>query len=382
MKTTPQHSEKERYAFDLPHAPTKRTNSPVGNINARNTVDQEDRRRESWVRFCATSGAAAWAVIAVLAKIGIARIGQIELLFLFAPLVIVPLGMELGRAIATSVGSSFRSPSKSVLGHAFAEAGQRLQPMGAACAVWAMCIPPGRRAAALAAGWMIVCALMAANGFLDLFRLRHGNAYWRIRLVLALAQIDLAVGGAWLVASRLGMTPMGIQEPIGLLTAVHFHYAGFATATISAAMLKSATSQSQLGHRRNSWLNRIVLAVVSLPYFVAAGFVISPALKMTAAVLFSGGVAALAVFLRNFSRRLENRSARALLQVASAAILVGMLFSGAYAVANFLGSDALTIPEMARTHGLLNAMGFCLCGLLGWLIDAQNAEELPTHARD
>jgi hypothetical protein len=34
-----------------------------------------------------------------------------------------------------------------------------------------------------------------------------------------------------------------------------------------------------------------------------------------------------------------------------------------------MGSDALTIPEMAKTHGILNAVGFCLAGLLGWLVE-------------
>jgi hypothetical protein len=29
----------------------------------------------------------------------------------------------------------------------------------------------------------------------------------------------------------------------------------------------------------------------------------------------------------------------------------------------------LTIPQMARTHGVLNAVGFCLPGLLGWLVE-------------
>src|ERR1700690_3967808 len=52
-----------------------------------------------WVRVTATVGAAVWAGMAVLARMGIARVGAIELLFLFAPLVIVPLGMELGRVI-------------------------------------------------------------------------------------------------------------------------------------------------------------------------------------------------------------------------------------------------------------------------------------------
>ena len=45
----------------------------------------------------ATVGAAVWAGMAVLARMGMARVGAIELMFLFAPLVIVPLGMELGR---------------------------------------------------------------------------------------------------------------------------------------------------------------------------------------------------------------------------------------------------------------------------------------------
>jgi hypothetical protein len=58
-----------------------------------------------------------------------------------------------------------------------------------------------------------------------------------------------------------------------------------------------------------------------------------------------------------------------LLQVAAGAIFAGIVLSAAYAVADFVGSDVLTIPQMARTHGILNAFGFCLLGLLGWLVE-------------
>jgi hypothetical protein len=58
-----------------------------------------------------------------------------------------------------------------------------------------------------------------------------------------------------------------------------------------------------------------------------------------------------------------------LLQIAAGAIFAGMVLSGAYAVADFTGSEALTIPQMARTHGILNAVGFCLTGLLGWIVE-------------
>jgi hypothetical protein len=301
-------------------------------------------------QVCASLGAAAWAGIAVLA-----RLGAIELIFLFAPLVIVPLALELGRMIGA--------------GGWFEDQAQRLQPVGAALAVAAMLMPPGGKAGFLAAGWMVVCLLMAGAGVIGLV-----SALWQdagrsaratlVRVTLAIAKIDLAVGGAWLVASRLGMRPMGIQEPIGLLTAVHFHYAGFATATIAAATLTFATERGK--HR---WLRLVVLMVVSLPFVVAAGFVVSPALKMVAALLFSVSVAGLAVFLRACGREAADKTARVLLQVAAGAVFAGMVVSGVYAVADLVGSDVLTIPQMARTHGILNAVGFCLPALLGWLVE-------------
>ena len=161
------------------------------------------------------------------------------------------------------------------------------------------------------------------------------------------------------------MRPLGIQEPIGLLTAVHFHFAGFATAIIAAATLRFAERRGEF-----SWLKPLVMMVVGLPFVVAVGFVTSPVVKMAAAILFSAGVAGLAICVRACGRKTEEPLARILLQVAAGAVFAGMVLSGAYAVADYLGSDALTIPQMARTHGILNAVGFCLSGLLGWLVES------------
>jgi hypothetical protein len=319
-----------------------------------------------WAAGCAAAGAAVWAGIAVLARMGIARVGAIELLFLFAPLVIVPLGMELSRVIGGS--------------DAFHDLARWLQPLGAAFAVVAIWLPPCRKAGFWALGWLVVCLLMAGSGFGALVRSlgtdadRSVRATWATRatsIVIGIARMDLAVGGAWLVASRLGMRPMEIQEPIGLLTAVHFHFAGFATAMIGAATLRFAEKSAP-----HKWLQRLVLMVVVLPVVVAAGFVISPVVKMSAAVLFSASVAGLAIAVRSCGRKAHDGTARILLQIAAAAIFMGMVLSGAYAVADYLGSDALTIPEMARTHGILNAVGFCLAGLLGWLVDSGAQQEV------
>ena len=326
--------------------------------------ERQNDRAHRWAAVSATAGAAVWAGTAVLARMGIARLGAIELLFLFGPLVIVPLGLELGCVLGC--------------GGWLLELARRLQPAGAALAVVAMWLPPGRRAGVAAGGWFLICLLVAGSGFVDMARALWADAgggpfdyrsgqVRATRVVMGVARIDLAVGGAWLVTSRLGMRPMGIQEPIGLLTVVHFHFAGFATAMIGAAMLLFAERRGKY-----PWLKHLVFTVGALPIVVAAGFVISPALKMVAAVLFSASVAGLAIFLRVLGRKAENATARILLQLAAGAIFAGMLLSGMYAVADNLGSDALTIPQMARTHGILNAMGFCLLGLLGWLVECCN----------
>jgi hypothetical protein len=316
-------------------------------LQGRDTRIRSDVR----ARVCATAGAVVWAGIAVLARAGVARIGAVELMFLFAPLVIVPLGMELGRLVGG--------------GDRLQEIARRLQPLGAGLAVYAVLFSPGRSAGWLAIGWLGVCVLMAGDGVLDCCRALWGysgkgerSAF--VGATLAIARIDLAVGGAWFVASRMGMRPMGIQEPIGMLTAVHFHFAGFATATIAAATL-------QFAERR--WLKPVVAMVLGMPFVVAAGFVISPGLKMGAAFLFSASVAGLAIFMRACGRRAKDATARVLLQVAAGAVFAGMILSGTYAVADFFGSDVLTIPQMARTHGILNAVGFCLLGLLGWVVE-------------
>lgn len=312
----------------------------------------------SWARLCAVLGASVWAGLAALAKTGAAPIGSIELIFLFAPLVIVPLGIELDRMIAAS------GPLPSIAA--------RVQPFCAALAVIALWLPPGQPAGLLASGWMIVSLVLAASALPQFWPSSFSASANTLRWILTIARLDLAIGGAWFVASRFGVHPLGTPEPIVLLTAVHFHFAGFATAMIAAAMLRFSEKQGA-----NRWLRRLLALVVAMPFLVAAGFVISPTFKMAAAVAFSASVAALAIILRSLASRTESRTARVLLNIAAASVFAGMVLSGIYAIADFRGSDVLPIPQMARTHGVLNAVGFCLPALLGWLVEfAPNALSL------
>jgi hypothetical protein len=113
----------------VPHRPSPvRNDKETRGLNDRETF-HSNAKAQLWARVSAIVGAAVWAGIAVLARVGIARVGAIELLFLFAPLVIVPLGLELGRGM----GACGRLD----------EIGRRFQPLGAGLAVVAMLLPPG-----------------------------------------------------------------------------------------------------------------------------------------------------------------------------------------------------------------------------------------------
>ena len=116
----------------------------------------------SWARMCAGFGAFLWAGVAVLARIGIAPIGAIELMFVFAPLVIVPLGMELARVLGNDTPP--------------ARLARRVQPVAAALALVAMWLPPGRLAACLAGAWMVVCLSMTVGGIVDLSSIARSQA--------------------------------------------------------------------------------------------------------------------------------------------------------------------------------------------------------------
>src|ERR1700689_2369591 len=92
----------------------------------------------------------------------------------------------------------------------------------------------------------------------------------------------LPVGCAWLVASRLGLSPMGFQEPIVLLTAVHFHFAGFAAPLLALAAGVAVKKQTLVLQRA---FKVLAAGVLGGPGLLAAGFVIGPHFKLAMALL-------------------------------------------------------------------------------------------------
>jgi hypothetical protein len=142
------------------------------------------------------------------------------------------------------------------------------------------------------------------------------------------------------------------------LTAIHFHYAGFASATLAACVVR---------HRPADRIARAAAtAVVAAPPLVALGFAAVPALQVLGAVLLAGGLLALSAVILWSVAPTAPAAGRVLLTTSALAVIVPMLLAVQWAVGHVVGTPALSIPDMARWHGAVNAVGFSLAGVLGW----------------
>ena len=314
--------------------------------------------QERWHATISFSGAVVWAILAALAGLRHAPFGIMELLFLFAPLVIVPLGLQLAEALDERAGP----------GLTFMMRGFHVIAAIAVCISFWM--PPGGAAAGLSALWFLNCLVLAGRRF-ALQQCQSESHSWLPIFTLNVAALDLILGSAWLLASRAGFRPMGFQEPIVLLTAIHLHFSGFATATLAAATLHTFDRRS----RATRGLQLLVLFITILPFVLAAGFVFSPLLRLVAAIALSVCVTLLAGTFLWVSRQLRIVPARFYLRAAGCAAIGAFALAGLYAFSEYFAKGWITIPAMANYHGVLNGLGFVLLSLLAWNMELHSVYE-------
>jgi YndJ-like protein len=219
-----------------------------------------------------------------------------------------------------------------------------------------------RGPAALAVVPFVVAAAAALASRLRAAGSPRGWDLDRAAPVVAAAYALVAAGAlAW---SRGGVALFGVREPFVELTAVHYAFAG-AGALVLAARARAAAPPGG-GRRRLAGV--AVVLTAGAPPVVAAGFVTGAAApQVGGAVLMALGVAAtaaaeLAEALASAARREPGRAL--LLAVSGLAVWAPMALAVAWAAGQHWAVPALSVPDMARTHGLPNALAFTLCGLV------------------
>lgn len=299
----------------------------------------------------ALTGAIIWLALLVSTRLRWLDLEWIDLLFLLAPLVVVPLGLKLNGEIERDQVP----PGAERLARA-------IQLPCALGVVASFFFARGMLAAVLASTWLVFCGLMALGAVM-----RVAKGAFRVfdSVFPVFAFLYLPIGAAWLVASRLGLSPLGFQEPIVLLTAVHFHYAGLA-----APLLARSSRLAFCGAQRNSagaiLLNLISVGVLAGPAMLAAGFVVGPRMKLTAATVLAASEAGLALTFLFALPRIERVAPKLLISLSAASVAVAMVLAALWAIGEYPLQPFVHLAEMARFHGTANAFGFTLCGLIGW----------------
>jgi hypothetical protein len=293
----------------------------------------------------------AWEASFFLPSSSITETELIDKTLLLAVLVIVPLGLFVATRDRTE------QETLSLRAAAFS------QPFGAAAVVVSFLLPQGIVAAVLASTWLVVAALIAFHG---LVRLLERETRTASELVISGGFVFISVGGGWLIMSRLGAQPLGFGDTIVLLTAVHFHYAGFAAPILSG--LAGRVLAREAPHM-NRGFALVGISVIAGTPLVAAGITMSPALGLAGTLIISLGLILLAVLVCGWVvPRIKQRSVQLLLVISSVSPFISMALATAYAYSIVVKKLIIDIPQMALTHGMINAFGFALCGLLAWSI--------------
>ncbi|MGH7760418.1 MAG: YndJ family transporter [Candidatus Dormibacteraceae bacterium] len=158
----------------------------------------------------------------------------------------------------------------------------------------------------------------------------------------------------------------GYNPTIVELTAVHFHYAGFAAVMMSGLVLNALTTASVRTRRVAAGAGLLVMfGTPTTAAGVATGFV---ALTVAGPVLLATGIltmSSLTAFV--VAPRLRPR-ARWPLTLSAAGVVIPMFLGVDYAASHVFPIPALDIQTMALVHGDLNALVFALLGFVGWLL--------------
>ena len=300
--------------------------------------------------FCkriAAQGLALWTITLFITTSDSALSELIHKIVFFAVLVAVPLGLSVV-APADQSGSLFYRLAVYT------------QPLAALLTVASFFFEKGVVSAALSSAWLIVTTLVALYG---LARLISRGFYPLAELSIDAGLLYLPVAGGWLVIYRLGIQPFDFGEVIIVLTAVHFHFAGFA-APIIAGMSGRVLAATR--YPRGIFAIVVFSIVAAMP-LVAAGITFSPWLGVIGSLLLTAGLALLAVLTIGWVRpAIASLKWRTLLVIGALSSCLAMVLASLYAYSLATHTLILTIPRMAMTHGLLNAFGFVTCSLVAW----------------
>lgn len=308
----------------------------------------------SVLRFSAALGCVVWLGHRVLVDTDL-----ISSTLAVAVLVVVPLGLSL---------VTLNARQAKLFGGLYL-----LQPFAAAGAVLALSLEARGATGLFAAPWAAFTVGVGVVGAFGLADRAPGR-----ELAHTLALLSLPAGGVWLFVARAGFDPLDNGVLVVLLTAVHFHFAAFAALIVMGCnnsrlrgLIQRGDAPAVLEHfgRGAAW-------AVPVGYvLVAVGIARLPLVGVFGAVLLTGALFVhAALHLLFVVRHQRGGLVRLFSCVSSASVLVSMPLACAWALGEWTDSTLIDFTSMLRLHGMANAHGFVLAGLVGFWLDARARE--------
>ena len=266
---------------------------------------------------------------------------------LLAPLVIVPMGVELLLRSGYFSSEILKFLVKWQLPSALAFA-------------LAFLLPTGWLSTGLALPWVAITFALAWAGGWELLQ---GGWQNPVAFCLSAGMVYLSVAGVWAIFERSGFSPLGYDPEIVFLTIVHFHYAGFVLPVLTGlAVEKTGGIFTQIiGYLVVSGVGLVAVGIV----FTQLGY--GPDWEGVSAWWMALSAMAVAVMHLRLAFQKENTlKVKLMWGIAAAALLGGMLLAGMYGTRYLSPVVGLDIPTMRALHGTANALGFGFFGMLGW----------------
>lgn len=192
--------------------------------------------------------------------------------------------------------------------------------------------------------------------------LRH--AQWKNGdLALAGAGVFPVIGALWLTLHQTNRPLFGFDPLIVMLTAAHFHHAGFTLPLMAGLNAKA---------RPNVMAKSSCIAILAGVPLVAAGITCTHfgVLKFVepfgVTVLVIGALGVAVSQIQRGSEKERGGLVRLGFVVSGVSLLVSMLLALGFGLRHLFPNLVLTMPQMWAIHGTLNVFGFGLCGILAW----------------
>ncbi|GIG60096.1 hypothetical protein Lfu02_44680 [Longispora fulva] len=215
-------------------------------------------------------------------------------------------------------------------------------PLAAVPGALSLWLPRGATAAALAGAYLVMTLIVAFQA--------TRRVGWNPReLAIRTALVSPAVAAVALVAERAGFGLFGFDLDVLALTVPHFHYAGFTAALVAGLVCRD---------KSDSVVARIAALTVPVgTEIVLIGYFVDDRVELLGALVLTAGMWLVGWLLWRDGL---------LFRISSGVLVATMALALLWATGEAFGTPHLGLTWMAATHGVGNALGFALCGLLAW----------------